>query len=455
MYNIKQLTFIWGELSIKKIPDPVILEKKARLWALLSFLIAPLLPEYIAPLATLTAFCFLLKYFRSSGKKLRFEKEQILMLLFMGWQFIGIFRSKNIGSSVLFSFLWLFMFMGYIFAANLIDSKQRLEQALFAVTLSGGIAGFIGVGQIVLLNYGQLISAKLTTFFNPFWGSLDMFLSKVVVGHLLPANIVAMLPRQVPFHIVNRASSTFTNPVFLACFLVMVLPLAVYCAFYLKEKKKKWISLACIVMIVGGVACSYSRGPYLAVGITVFVMLFMGWKQALAILAITPVFLYIFPSGVYKRLLSLLSSKDSSIIIRSRVWDASMATLKERWVWGLGPGVGNVRDILVNQYNVNQPHAHNLFLQLYLEGGVLGGALFTLIVLWVIVDMIVLAFRSKEGKPFAVAILASMTGFLTCGFTDYVLYGPKILQLFMVLLGLALAGRKIYAKKTDNLKSSV
>jgi O-antigen ligase len=176
----------------------------------------------------------------------------------------------------------------------------------------------------------------------------------------------------------------------------------------------------------------------------------MGWKKALAILATTPVFLIIFPSGVYKRLLSLLNSKDSSIVIRSRVWDASMETLKEKWVWGLGPGVGNVRDILVNQYHINQPHAHNLFLQLYLEGGIIGGTLFALIVLWVLVDMVILSFRSKEGRPLAVAIIASLAGFLTCGVTDYVLYGPKILQYFMMLLGLSLAVKKIYRTKKTN-----
>lgn len=448
MYNTKKLVMLRGRMfSIIKISKPLTVEKKAWLWILSALTFAPLLPEYLAPLTTLFAFCFYIQHMRSSNKNFRFEKEQILILVFICWQFIGIFRSKSIGSSVLFSFLWLFMFMGYVVVANLINSKQRLEQALFAISLTGGITGTIGVGQIVLLHHGQWITPKLSTFFNPFWGRLDLFLSKVVVEYLLPDKFVTMLPRQIPFQIVTRASSTFTNPIFFACFLVMALPIAVYCTFHLKEKKKKWISLACIVMIVGGVASSYSRGPYLAVGISVFFMLFMGWKQALAILATTPVFLYIFPSGVYRRLLSLLSSKDSSIIIRSRVWDACTETLKAKWVWGLGPGVGNVRDILVSQYNINQPHAHNLFLQLYLEGGLVGGALFTLIILWVIVDMIVLSFRSKEGRPFAVAILASMMGFLTCGFTDYVLYGPKILQLFMVLLGVALAGKKVYAKK--------
>ncbi len=421
---------------------------------LAALIAAPLLPEYIAPLATLVPFCIFLKFFRNTGKKIIFEKEQLVMLLFLCWQFIGIFRSKNTGSSVLFSFLWLLMFLGFIFTFNLVDSKPTLDRALFAVTLSGGIVGSVGIGQIILFHFGPMIAEPLKTMFNPFWGKLDVFLAKISVNYILSEKYVAMLPRQTPFHIYSRASSTFTNPIFFACFLVMVLPLAVYCVFYLKEKKKKWLSLACIVLIVGGIACSYSRAPYLAMATTVFVLLFMGWKQALSIVATSPVFLFVFPSGVYKRLLSLLNSKDSSIVIRSRVWDASMETLREKWVWGLGPGVGNVRDILVNQYHVNQPHAHNLFLQLFLEGGILGGSLFTLIILWILVDMIILCFRSKEGRPFAVAILASMTGFLTCGVTDYVLYGPKILQFFMVLLGLALAGKKIYAKKDKQSKNT-
>ena len=425
---------------------------------LAALIAAPLLPEYVAPLATLVPFCIFLKFFRNTGKKIIFEKEQVVMLLFLCWQFIGIFRSKNTGSSVLFSFLWLLMFLGFIFTFNLVDSKPTLDRALFAVTLSGGIVGSVGIGQIILFHYGQIIAEPLNTMFNPFWGKLDVFLAKISVNYILSEKYVAMLPRQTPFHIYSRASSTFTNPIFFACFLVMVLPLAVYCVFYLKDKKKKWLSLACIVLIVGGIACSYSRAPYLATATTVFVLLFMGWKQALSIVATSPVFLFVFPSGVYKRLLSLLNSKDSSIVIRSRVWDASMETLREKWVWGLGPGVGNVRDILVNQYHVNQPHAHNLFLQLFLEGGILGGSLFTLIILWILVDMIILCFRSKEGRPFAVAILASMTGFLTCGVTDYVLYGPKILQFFMVLLGLALAGKKIYAKtnkQSENTQNAV
>jgi hypothetical protein len=37
-----------------------------------------------------------------------------------------------------------------------------------------------------------------------------------------------------------------------------------------------------------------------------------------------------------------------------------------------------------------------------------------------------------------------VAGLLICGCTDHVLYGPKILQYFMMILGLAFAGRAIF-----------
>lgn len=444
MYNTNQFSFMRGGVTIKKIGEPLVLDKKVRLWTLSAFLTAPLLPEYLAPLTTLAAFYFFVQFFRSAGKKIIFEKQQILMLIFICWQFIGIFRSNNTGSSVIFSLLWLFMFLGFLLVANVVDSKEQLKQVLFAVTLCGGAVGSVAVGQIFLYHYGGYIAEPLRTLFNPFWGRLDLFIAKLAVEHILPGGVVDMLPRLAPLQAIDRANATFTNPNFLAFYLVMVLPMAVYCFSRITHGKKKIVSLLCIITIVGGIAGSYSRMPYLAVIVTVFVMLFMGWKYAVTILAASPVFLFIFPSGVYKRLLTLLNFKDESVVTRAKIWEACGEMLRKKWVWGMGPGVGNVRDILISQYGIHQPHAHNLFIQLFLEGGIFGVSVFALIVLWILFDMIVLCFRSKEGRPLAVAIIASLAGLLTCGITDYVLYGPKILQFFMMLLGLALAVKKIY-----------
>lgn len=377
------------------------------------------------------------------------------MIAFMAWQYIGIVHSANKPDSLAFSFLWLFMFSGFVFAYNLLDDEKFLEKIFVTIALGGGLAGSIGVGQIFLLRFGHLISPGLSTFFNPFWGSLDVFLTKIAVNRVLPQSIVQILPRHEPIQFVERASATFTNPLFFSCWLVMALPFAAYSFFYSKSKRKKLLFLICIVGIIGGIAASYSRAPYLAATVTVLVMIFFGWRQALQILAITPVFLLIFPSGVYARLLAILDLNDGSITTRADVWSACIETFKTKWLWGLGPGVGNTRNLLINQYGIFQPHAHSLFLQLYLEGGIIGGSLFLALIVWIFIDIIILYARSKQNRPLAVTFFASFTGFLVCGITDYVLYGPKILQFFMLFLGLVVAAKRIYAKNgSENVNYS-
>ncbi|HOO25229.1 MAG TPA: O-antigen ligase family protein, partial [Clostridiales bacterium] len=328
-----------------------------------------------------------------------------------------------------------------------VKDRESLKKVVYAISLGGGLAGCIGVGQVFLMHYGHYIWEPLATVFNPFWGLLDSFLVKIGVEYLLPKSLLALLPHNAPIRIDARASSTFTNPIFLASYMVMTLPFAVYSIGTAKRKRFKALAFLCVVAIVGGVAGSYSRAPYLALGVTVFIMLFMGWKYALSVLAATPAFLIILPSGVYKRLLTLLDLNDGSIVTRADVWSACMETFRKKWLIGLGPGVGNTRQILINQYGIFQPHAHSLFLQLYLEGGVIGGTLFLALIVWIFVDIIILYARSKQNRPLAVTFFASLTGFLVCGITDYVLYGPKILQFFMLFLGLVVAAKRIYAPK--------
>ncbi len=339
------------------------------------------------------------------------------------------------------------MFLGFVFIFNIINSRDRLKKALFAITLSGGIAGAIGVGQIFLFHYGAYIYKPLKTELNPFWHILDVILAKFIEYRILPHRFVEMLPRLMPIDINDRANSTFSNPVFFACFMVMVLPFAIYCLFFLEDRLKKWISLACVILILGGVASSYSRGPYFAAAVVIFIAVFMGRKQAYKILAVIPLLLILMPSGVYKRLLTLLGENDISINTRSDVWQACTEIIHKKWLFGLGPGVGNVREILSEQYAINQPHAHNIFLQLFLEGGIVGLALFTGFVVWLIVELVKFCLDSKEGRPLGVSLIACIFGLLTCGITDYVFYGPKILQYFMMITGIAFAAKNIYKNK--------
>lgn len=446
VYNGKKLLDRRG-IAVLRAFGALSQDRRMRYGALSIFLFAPLLPEWLAPLTTLFVFILFFRYARSQAILITPRNQQILAVIFLCWQFSGIPRSNYRISSLVFSLLWLLMFLGFLTVSNLLTDEGSLRDAVVAITLCGGIVGCIAVGQIFLFHFGGYINESLRTFFNPFWGKADVFLADIAVNHLLPDKTLALLPVHAPVQAQERANSTFSNPIFLACYSLMVLPLSVYCFSNGKTWKKKLISAVCVVACVGGIAASYSRGAYLSVIVVVFVMLFMGWKQALGIVVASPVFLWLFPSGVYRRLLSLLNLRDFSVVTRSRIWEICIALLKEHWVWGLGPGVENIRHILIERGEIHQPHAHNLVLQLFLEGGIIGIALFVAVIIWTFIDLIVVCFRSKKGRPLAAALIAGLTGLLVFGFFDYVLYGAKILQFFMMYLGLAMAVKSVYGKK--------
>jgi O-antigen ligase len=274
--------------------------------------------------------------------------------------------------------VWLAGFVSVIMMSRSIDSPLRLDTVMFAGSIGGGIAGGIGVVQMVLFHYGELIWAPLKTMFNPFWHQLDNLVAKLAINYLLPDFAKQYIQRTEFISIEERASSTFTNPVMFAAFLTMMLPLAVYCMFYLNGKGKKLVSFGCAVLIVGGIAASYSRGPYLALAAAFIVLLFYGGKRTLALLGIGVggiAAVAVVADGVFKRLLTLFNGNDISVNTRSDIWRACFDMLKGHWVFGYGTGVNNVREQLHGTYNINQPHAHNIFIQTTLENGVIGTAL--------------------------------------------------------------------------------
>lgn len=423
-------------------------ERSNRLWASLCILLFALLPEYVFPVlmavAYFKALCF------KGLNKAYFGSIGICLISFAAWQVVGLFYSDSFMSGLTSIALWCFMLLGYFMASSNIDTEEKLEAAFFAGALGGGICGGIGIMQMVLYHYGELIHPALKTLFNPFWHPLDNFVADVGINYLLPDFAMKYIQRTEFIAIVTRASGTFTNPLFFATFLVAMLPFAAHCLFNLKGKAKKITGFICLVLIIGGIAVSYSRGPYIAAVCGFAVLLFYGGKRTLALsaLGVTGVagFAVVAP-GVFKRLLTLFSGSDISINTRSDIWKACFEMLDGHWVFGYGTGVNNIREILHGTYGIKQPHAHNVFLQVLLENGIFGVGLLAAAILCFAVMMIKLSTKGKAQRYTAITLLSSMVGFFMCGMTDHVFYGLKPLCCMMLVFGVAYAAHKIYSKE--------
>ncbi len=411
------------------------------------FLLCALLPEYIAPVLACIAFVMTV-HFKEKNGSFMFGGIGRCILLYIMWMIIGLFYSHSLVSGLTYICIWMFMLLGYLMMINCISSRRMLDTVLFAGTLSGGIAGGIGIVQILLYHYGSYISPSLKMMFNPFWHILDKAVARFALSGILPDFVVSYFQRKQFIAIAARASSTFTNPLFFAAFLVIMMPFAAYCLLYFRSRRKRALSFVCLILIVGGIASSYSRGPYLALGLTFFVLLFYGKKRTVKLLSLAAaslIAMMVFASSVFMRLLSLFSNNDISINTRSKIFDACLDMIKQKWLFGYGTGVNNIREMLHSVYGIKQPHAHNIFLEIILENGVIGLLFFIAILVVFAVMMFKLMRKGERERGFAITFLASIVAFCACGMTDCLFYGLKPTQYFLMILGLAQVAIKVYS----------
>lgn len=87
----------------------------------------------------------------------------------------------------------------------------------------------------------QMLCIKLKIPFPiPFWKDVDHFIFK-----FLPFSIVTDF-------VSTRASATFDNPLILAAYLIIILPVSIYSLFELKEKWQRITAGVCVLLILAG-----------------------------------------------------------------------------------------------------------------------------------------------------------------------------------------------------------
>ena len=287
------------------------------------FLLSGLMPEYVAPFLTVAGFFAVLKRRISEKSKPVFGSVGICIIIFIGYMVITSFYSSSAISSLGSIGLWLLMFSGYYFFTETVDDTDKVESVIFSGSLSAGIAGAIGIGQMFLYHFGDRFIEGLNNAFNPFWRFLNLLIEKLVF--ILPDFITSSMGSTTFHSFDTRACSTFSNPLFFATVEIVLLPFAAYVFLCSESRKKQIIGFFCTLLSIGGIACSYSRGPYLFAVMVFAVLLLYGGKKCLKLLAVGGVglgFVLVFASGTVKRLFTLLSGNDVSVNTRQKIWDA-------------------------------------------------------------------------------------------------------------------------------------
>jgi O-antigen ligase len=371
--------------------------------------LSPFIPTMaVAAMLGYITLCFLLKLLTDR----RYSMELDLTGLFVAlWAIIGLFMgltSFSPSSSMSIALLTTLLTLSCPLSVSLINTKKKLGFCLATFSASAGVTGLYGAYQ--------LLSGKV----DMTWVDKSMF-SDVQL----------------------RVYSTFANPNVYGAYLLLALPVCLVMAYVARRWWSKAYFLAVSALLAANLAYTFSRGCYIAFGVAVLAFILLINKRLVA-LFIAGLFAvpFLLPPSMLNRIASIatLGQGDSSTSYRVYIWQATLRMLQDFWISGLGQGIEayNVVYPLYAFSNVTAPHSHNLYLQVFVETGIVGLLAFLGLLASFYKRQIPFFRRTRniKSKALSAAFMSAALAFLTEGLFDYVFYNYRVMLAFFIFLGL-------------------
>ena len=423
--------------------------------ALLLIACVPIFPEYFSFILVFAAAAFAGRDLRLQNRKLRIGIIGKFLIAFCCYQTISCVYSTHWFPSLSVSMMWWLFLLGYLVVYNLLTDSHRLQRFLMCITAAAGLVGLIAC-----------IQYRINFFIGRNVGNTWLWLDNIVFKALDGFGIEIFY-----LNYKLRAFSTFSNPNMLAQYLVMAAPF-VACYNFMEQRtnRTRLFSRACLFLTFAGVMFSFSRGGYLAIAILAAALIILNVRHCFA-----EVFLYVvcaalfIPDEVVNRMFTIKKGiSDSSTISNNLISSSSSTTeplasatdiidktgaesaVGERWeiwteaiqrfldrpIFGHGAGTQTTFDIF-EAVNIQAPHAHNIFLQLLLEGGIIGLAIMGCIGFFIVRNGFRMMCQSNaQAFWMGCSTLTFFVCFMVHGMVDYPLMAPRLICFFIMVLGI-------------------
>lgn len=382
------------------------------IWCLLPAVLAPVLPTMaVLCLVLIGFFSLIVRFGLNSAQKLKYAPVNKYLVLFCFVYLIAALTSVTVSGS-LYSGLIMILFVLFALAFdNSITSRRQIDFTVMLLVLVGTAVALYGLYQYFFYD---------------------------------PANAGSWIDSDMFSDITNRVYSTLDNPNVLAEYLLLITPFAAACFLNGKKFWKKAFYLCCLAAMIVCMVLTFSRGGYigLILAAAVFIVMLDARFILVGILALVALY-FVLPQTIIERFASIGNMSDGSTSYRVFIWLGTIAMLKDYWLSGIGPGNAAFNSVYpAYGYNtISAPHAHNLYLQLMCDAGILGLILFLLIVFSYFRTAFT-AFSSERDKPsriYLIAAVSAVSGFLLQGMTDYSFYNNRVTLFFWVIIGLGAA----------------
>jgi O-antigen ligase len=426
LHNV--LAVIFEKLRLAKLFEGSIF-KQAFIWCLIPAVFAPLLDQtmVILCLAAVGFFSVTVRFGCEKNRRLYPSPVNKYIVLFSAVYMVATITSVAPSGSLFTGLLTVLVTLFAVVFDNAVTTKRQADLAVRLFVLAGVLVSLYGIYQYLYYDPGSAGT----------WIDSDKFSD-----------------------ITNRVYSTLGNPNVLGEYLLLITPFSFACVLTSKTWPKRLLYLAFTAAMLLCMLFTTSRGGWLGIlfAAAVFAVM-LDARLILAGLAGLIALYFILPDWAIQRFASIGDLSDSSTSYRVYIWLGTIAMLRDYWLSGIGPGNAAFNTIYpAYSYNtIAAPHAHNLFLQLACDAGIVGLALF-LMVVFSYYRMTFGAFseeKDHETRVYLIAGISAVSGFLLQGLTDYSFYNHRVTLFFWVVvaLGSVLARRSKMEDGTIWLKS--
>lgn len=370
-----------------------------------------------------------------SGVKILLERNKIFLpvlflFLLLGWLLLmtlSLLLSSDIslGTRRLI-FLWNLFPLVLVWSIFL--NEEKTYSLIKALIMGAVFSALLGLGIFLT----QFFLGVETAFYFLTKTALPFFLGE----HL--GNLVATYPSLL----VNiggatwlRVTAFFPDPHVASFFFGITACLAF--GLFLDTKEKFFLYSGGLLLLAD--VLTFSRGGYLGL-LAAFLLYFLvqkskwGVKPLIGIMAFLPLLLWL-GMPVYERFFSVFALADASSVDRLLLWRTAWETILQ-YPW-FGLGLGNYSEWVHPGFGANIPYyAHNLYLDIAVEGGMISLLLF----LGISVSALIQSFRRAiQGSGVALGVSAALFLYLVHSFFETALFSIHVTALLSLLFALAFA----------------
>jgi putative inorganic carbon (hco3(-)) transporter len=372
------------------------------------------------------------------------KAETWLILLFVGISSSSLVLGRDWEMGIRKLMYLLTIFPVYFVAADIVRNKDFQIKAVRAIVISGALAAVTGLIQFVL-PFLIGLNATLKTWKNIAPYFLGNFFGKIVTTN--PSWLV-----NISGETKMRAFGFFPDPHTFSFFVSLSFFVAIGYFFWEKKTIFRIMSSASAILALLTIMLSFSRGAYLGVlvGAIFFSIIYLSrsgylGKVLIVLGIVVAVLSLLYSSSISRRLASSFNPKEGSNIERMKNWKEAADIISDYPLSGVGLGNYAVT-VDSTAEDRSSIYAHNLFLDIAAETGILNALVFFCLIL-------ISIWRNIWNKDMlSLGLAAGLVYFLIHGVFDTPIWSPQGMVLLLVMLAMGASRLKV---KNEKIKVAV